>query len=920
MTIKGFVGRHAELARIEDWLQRPGGRLILITGVGGVGKTSLLQKIKEEYSKSDRFVVEYFDLAEQPVAMINQAVHLARSIGLENFPRFRRAINDLAEPTDELDQTYEKQMNDAVDICLQEATVYLQVCRKRLLLITDTFEIALKYDMYEDRRVKKTYERLVRRLPGTCFIMAGRDKADDVSVVKEAYPLMQELFGAANILHMPLSGFNENEIQYFFAEMDRHQMIPQEMREKLYLLTGGRPILLSLAVDWLQKKIPLPIMIEKSQQELRELVKSEDRRKELLNSFEFELVSRVRQLETPLDIAILYMAQVDRRTDAQMLSILLNMGATQAEDLMKSLMDLSFVKEFVGSIPPKCTLHDEMVVLVNKYAWEFLDISGEERKRLTQKVVEQYYLPRIDSIKQGKQDLLKLDSQATLLQNIQSTESDWERWLLEAEALYYWLKVSKEAGYAYFDDLYYDKEKSEIRDQFLIDELQRAGVYDEEKIGLRDADDLRRHGKNEEARRKCLTVLSRKDLSVSDQIHAHNILGLIDSESAPLAAEKNFQKALELAESVNDQRVQSIIHNNLGRLYRNTSRLEKSISYYRKALELAKLSNNSETISTARNNLAWTYRLDGNLVDADALCRFAITENRKRGHERPLAYAYLTKADIDRDRGDLQNAERHANQALDIFSRLEDTEGKAQAYRTLANISRYLQNFERALRYLRAGILLVEKRSSYQLLASLYQLYGRSVRHYATYLQTRGESSPENIDNQLRAEQSELFEDALLALQKSIELAEQIGNPWEIARSQLEIILIMMLQPEKYNETKLNELLEKVRQTADELNDELLMGYVYENRGRMEMRKKKYLESGRAFGEAARYIAKRTGQETTRAFDRLHNILLDDPLTNEDRDALAKGVLEQLTQQDSEDRPALSALADTCKEILASPI
>jgi tetratricopeptide (TPR) repeat protein len=561
-----------------------------------------------------------------------------------------------------------------------------------------------------------------------------------------------------------------------------------------------------------------------------------------------------------------------------------------------------------------------MAELVNKYDGEYLDISGEERKRLTQKVVEQYYIPRINSINQQKQNLLKLDSQVTLLQNVQSRESDWERWLLEAEALSYWLKVSKEAGYSYFDKLYYDREDSEIRDQFLTDELQRAGVYDEEKIALRDADDLRRHGKHAEAKRKCLAVLNREGLSVADQIHARNTLGQIDLESAPSAAEENFQKALALAESVNDQYMQSIIHNNLGRLYRNISGLEKSIFHHKKALELAKLSNNLETVSTARNNLAWTYRLDGNLVEADALCRFAITENRKRGRERPLAYAYLTRADIDRDRGDMQNAERHANQALDIFSRLEDTEGKAQAYRTLANISRYLQNFERALRYLRAGILLVEKRSSYQLLASLYQLYGRSVRHYATYLQTHGESSLENTEIQPRAEQSELFEDALLALQKSIELADQIGNPWEIARSQLEIVLIMMLQLDEYNESKLNELLEQVRQTAEGLNDELLMGYVYENRGRMEMRKKKYLEAGRAFGEAARHIARRTGQETTRAFDRLHNILLDDPLTNDDRDALAKGVLEQLTQQDCEDKPALSALADTCKEILASPI
>ena len=39
-----FVGREAELARIDDWLAQPDGRLLTITGPGGVGKTRLAQQ------------------------------------------------------------------------------------------------------------------------------------------------------------------------------------------------------------------------------------------------------------------------------------------------------------------------------------------------------------------------------------------------------------------------------------------------------------------------------------------------------------------------------------------------------------------------------------------------------------------------------------------------------------------------------------------------------------------------------------------------------------------------------------------------------------------------------------------------------------------------------------------------------------
>ena len=278
-----------------------------------------------------------------------------------------------------------------------------------------------------------------------------------------------------------------------------------------------------------------------------------------------------------------------------------------------------------------------------------------------------------------------------------------------------------------------------------------------------------------------------------------------------------------------------------------------------------------------------------------------------------MAYAYLTKADIDRDKGDLRNAERYAKQSLDIFNRLEDNEGSAQTYRTLANISRYSRKYEEALRYLRDGIMLIEQSNSLALLASLYQFYGRTYRHYAIHLQE--ETEPE--DDAHRPEKSDTINDALAALQESIRLSRKIGNRWETARSQIEIVLIMMLSDGSYDEDKVNDLLDQVWRTASDLEDNLLKGYVCENRARIEMRKGKYLEAGKAFGEAAYHIANRTGMETTWAFDRLYHVLLDSRLDNEQYNALARGIREQVLQQeDHQDYPKLIALIDMCEQIM----
>ena len=158
-------------------------------------------------------------------------------------------------------------------------------------------------------------------------------------------------------------------------------------------------------------------------------------------------MSKVRQLKTPLDIAVLYMAHIDRRMDSKLLSVLLDVDEEWAAASLEELLSLPFVKEYVGTFPKKCALHDEMQKLVEKHAWQYLDISGEERKRLTRKAIEQYYLPHIDLLKQQQQILL-LEARTTLLQDTNVRKTNSERWLLEAETLHYYLNIGKEEGYS----------------------------------------------------------------------------------------------------------------------------------------------------------------------------------------------------------------------------------------------------------------------------------------------------------------------------------------------------------------------------------------------------------------------------------------------------------------------------------------
>jgi tetratricopeptide (TPR) repeat protein len=921
MIQKTFVGRTTELDKIRNWLKGLPGRLVLLTGPGGIGKTSLLGRIEREYSSRDEFIVEYFDLSEQPMTLLNQALHLVDAIGRENFPQFTQRLTTLE--ADYIDSAALEA--EALNIFVGEVAFYLGAHRKKLLRITDTFEIVLKYSAYGDDWVGGMNEKL-KQIPDVFFLIAGRDRlerkntpgdnhVEERDVLTEITPVLEKTFGRENILSLPLSGFDAVEMEDFFSECDPHHVIPNEMRQKLHFLSGGKPILLSLAVEWLQQNIPLPLLTEKTLEELKELLAEEKQRKSLLDDFEFELVSKVRKLQTPFDVAALYMAHIDRRMDARLLATLLGLDESKANENLREILMFPFIKEFVGVIPKKCALHDEMKELVKKHAWKDLDSSGMEREQLTRKAIDSYYLPRIKEFKKQKQDLLK-ETQSTLLQDAEARKNDLECWLLEAETLYYYLRLGKEDGYKYFDQLYYDGEMSPVRDQILIDEFKRAGAYDEDKISLRRADELLRRGLREDARRLCSKVLENDCIEDLDRMHAFNTLGQLDFNVSPKSAEHHYREALRLAQNVNDVRTQAVIYNNLGRLFRNVSRLDQSIEYFKMAQDMVRRSGSFELGGIINNNLAWTQRLSGDLDEAETLCSFSIAENRKRGLERPLAYACLTKADIDRDRGDLRDADHYAKQALEIFNRLNDNEGIVQVYRTLANISRSLHNYEQAFKYLDDGIRLAQNGKSFLLLASLYQLRGRTCRHFVEYLEQKmGGNS-----NEYQPQRKKWFKEALHSLNQSIELARKIENPWEVARSELEITLIMFMQ-ESYDEAVMFEQLEKILVTAVELDNEFLKGYVYENYARIEMKNGRYLEAGHAFGQSAYYIAQRPGVETARAFDRLRNVILDPHLQEEQANTLVKGTYEKiLDQADYQKYPKLTALANMCQHMLGLPI
>ena len=894
-----FVGRQEELALIDKWAEEWGTlHQIAVHGDGGVGKTWLLLEILQRYCQRDDFVVVYSDSAEHPFSLQYETMFLARRLGQENFPQL---LDGMAELTlDYYDFPIWKAQareREVLQTGIQEINQVLQ--GRRLIFLRDTLEAW-------GPEIGRELNEYAAQLSNALFVSAGRN------VREEIWPQLQRDYGRQQSTCIELGNFDRVESAEFFAAADTEEFIAPDIRAKLHFLTGGRPVLLSLAVEWLSQSVPLPEIAERSLTDLKALPEAELR--DLRERFEFELVDRVQGLKSSLDRALLYMAHIARRNNARIMSLLLDISMSDARDLMQRLAELSFVKH--NPVTGDCVLHDEMKNLINEHAWPYVDPDGDVRRGLARKVIVGYYEPRIRALEE--QTRAQLESDRGPVRRAAIGAAEWEQWRLEAECLYYHLQVGAEEGFAYFDARFTEARRNNhlMRMQFLLNEVQAAGHAGiRDTLALRRAQELLPRGEVGQARGICRELLAKEDLSSDNRISAHNILGVIAASTDPEEARRQYESALQLAQREGKTRMIGELHNNLGQLYRRTSLLDQAVEHYQQAIEVSKEASNLPLVAAATNNLAYVYRLQGNLAQADVLCRVALAQRKRLGLERDLAYSYLTKGEIDRDRGDLESAERYTKLALRNFDKVSEIRGQALAHRSLANIRRHLERYEEAEAYLERGIALAERLHDESLLADLLSVYGREQRDRAVYLQGLGDGDGGGAADRQQQIQA-FFQSAEKYLERSLELASRYGDQWLIARGRFELALTYFLSGSR-SDDEVIVLLDQVWAQVSGLEDKLLQGYVHETQGEIAQRRQDYAAAAGQFGLAAQLIAQRRGRESERFFDRLGDRLLDPRLPPEAARTLAQGILDVIQQMPVVE-VSLQSLQMLCQQVLGS--
>jgi tetratricopeptide (TPR) repeat protein len=450
-----FVGRDKERSLISETVTGSGRLALLILGDAGIGKTRLLEEVDlivaEECKKKGMDIsclpiLDFYDTPMHSGSAIEEAIvrNLAERGVDHAFEEFTENLVECREG-----RISEEQLWEAFKAGYDK--VYHD---RRIVLRFDTAEL-LEYE-HDDPEVLEDCEVKGLEAPALGWLAEKAPQLQNTAIIIASRPDedLRERLGRAygeNLRWVELGGLNLEETKEYFRQAGDFgiQVLgsSSEMVEKVWLLSDGKPIFVSLSLDWLRRGIwderfyPVDVV------DLRKLRKQGGKEwEEVKRGFRIALVQKIREWDTPLDKAAYYAARARKGCNAELLARMLEISDGKAEELILQFLELSFVKR--PHILPKWRdewffLHDEMYDLVEEFVWQAFWPDYAEQERIAEDIIS-YYNGEIRQVKEGVK-AARTERERSDLQH--------QRHILLTERLYYQFDLSPRSGQLEYDRL-----------------------------------------------------------------------------------------------------------------------------------------------------------------------------------------------------------------------------------------------------------------------------------------------------------------------------------------------------------------------------------------------------------------------------------------------------------------------------------
>ena len=689
MAPEFFIGREKELGLVEDLLTAPwdSRQVLLVHGPGGVGKTRLLREIhqrRQEYAqrlvKPLLFtrIIDFDDVSVRLPWSFGQ--RLVAELGREQFREYLDAqevyvqYQLLGVSSDLLREQDQRGRREFI-------RGYNQVAeKKRICLLFDTTE------KVQDTELWHYLQEAIEEMKNTVLVMASRE-------LDEIQADLKRLLGQEAVHFCPLSPFDESEALDYFRHTDVGVEIEPEMREKLYLLSGGHPIFIALAVEWLRRDMPIDHITTRPLAELQAL--DEERLAQARKEFETILVNKILDL-TPMDQAVLRMAHVYLRFDDKILQYLLELSDEETVSLSHELHNFPFIRP---RPPDIYTLHDEMRRLVNEHTWPRIDPHGTQRRSVSAKMVS-YYDEQLETLHETLNKVRSIWEEARKDEDTekaahvfpQLNELEQQRTLLEVERFHYLLDADPGRAYDHFLE---DFDEATWRYRYSFRELIWTEMQPHEseyageqryQIGIRGVDFLLDETRYDESYQRAEILLG----EYGDQNPAWRVDTLVHMANAAArmgkteTALKHFQQALTAAQQHKLKDWFGRVESGLGWIYRQMGKWEDAERVYKSALEHSGAEGDLDRVAQVLNNLGYVLHLKGKGQNGLNLCKQALDIWKMLDRPKWQGLALSSIGEIFAAMHNFSEAFTAYDAALRIFRDQEDREWMAILYHEMA--------------------------------------------------------------------------------------------------------------------------------------------------------------------------------------------------------------------------------------------
>ena len=716
-----FIGRVEELEQVESLLKLKDKKfLISVEGIGGIGKTRLLEEVYQRFSNNYN-VCKIIDFDNNLFQIQGSIItHIANELNDGAF------FNNFFE----LKEAYEKseQELDIGELTLKEHSKMLNrvfiesfnslAKKKKVVIIFDTLDKL-------DSKAIPYLTKFFASLENVLFLVAGRKK----NLQRLIQRIPKEL-----LLPLELKKFNDNEIEAYIKKkrIISSIRVHSKTEEKIAVLSRGKPILIDLAIDRIGVNDSISWLNEYSVDDI--VFSNRHQKEELERRFEEGLIANIVKAESKIDEYILLLFLI-QQANSQEIEKILELDVLERDKLFEYSKDSVIFKNIDNC---EVALHDEISRMLEFYIAQ----NGTFLKR-------DIFIDR--SINVLESSLREFEYGLTYQAFIKQR-------LLR-------LKLFKDIklGGEYFLEVFEEEFNNGLLFKYIKPLIRNIEEYIKEidcielksKLLLKIAHYHIKDGKYDVSY-KLMTQEYSKELTGEYRINL--LLSLVNAKiriGKFREAIETSKEALKISREENNRQLEAKSLNILGWAYRNNGKLSKAISYYLEANKLVEenaLCRESQMLKGwIHNNLAFAYAQKGNIKSAIKLADIAKSIWETLEFKIGLGALYEVYGEIYLKYGYYDRALKHYDSAINIFIERGDKDFSKRAF------------VERATAHLYSGKLKLAKDDLEDAIDIYIDVSSLDVRLY--------------YEKAYIAVEEEKYEEARESIEKAIEIHEFHPNP-----------------------------------------------------------------------------------------------------------------------------------------------